>query len=52
MEKTLVEKLREAADWCAGRQSHTPYSDGEYVRLFREASDVIEGYENVERLKS
>lgn len=52
MGKSLVQQLREAADWCAGRQTHTPYSDADYVRLFRDASDEIEGHQNVEMLKS
>lgn len=41
MDKPLTKQLREATQWCAGEQAHTPYSDADYVRLFREAAGSI-----------
>ncbi len=42
LSRPLAQQLREAAEWCAGEQAHTPYSDADYVRLFRAAADAVE----------
>lgn len=41
MEKSLTQQLLEAAEWCAGAQAHTPYSDVDYINLFRAAAAEI-----------
>lgn len=38
LNRPLAQQLREAADWCAGMQQHTCYSDADYVRLFLAAA--------------
>lgn len=37
----LARRLREAAEWCAGIQAHTVYTDADYVGLFREAANAV-----------
>lgn len=46
LDRPLAQQLREAADWCAGKQQHTCYSDADYVRLFLAAAaqaDAVAG---------
>jgi hypothetical protein len=38
---SLPERLLEAAQWCAGEQIHTFYSDAAYIALFREAARCL-----------